>query len=117
MSYRNITVDDRAYQFSSGRTHTKVRSLDRKWSQVFLNSEWGVPVGGRGNKPWTHKVSPADVRGMILGKKAFEPKACPRHPDQIQTGLTVNPFSYEIRGRRDLMTNCPECVEDVAYDI
>ena len=130
--YRNITVNGRKYRWVVGKTHTYVRDLETKQQEAFANDEWGVPhasVGfsyadddnelrARAEKPTLHGyvITPAMVRGMILGEPAWKNRICDRHQMPV-SGVQFSPFASEIHDKGVLMENCPHCVQDSAFDI
>jgi hypothetical protein len=135
MAYRKIVVNDVAYRYVVGKTHTKIHPEgDQKHSKLYLNAEWGTPCIDGGwsynekaedrlvaelptREPYAYMVAPGDVRGMIVGERKWKDIPCRRHPEVTVTGVCTNPFDAEIRGKRTLVYNCPRCLTQSAYDI
>lgn len=106
MAYRKITVNGTEYQYTIGRSFTKVRG-----HAVWRNSEVGDAVDDE-----LYVVQPSHIAEMILhGKRKRETKMCMRHNKPKE--FRCNPFEYEIHGRTIFEWMCEDCHNSVAADI
>ena len=109
MTYRKIEVDGTTYEYVVGRSHVKVRGPG--FSKVLPKAEVGQPVGED-----RYAVSPANIRNVILGRSGPRVFHCNEH-GVLTTALEYDPFSLEIYGKRHLVMDCGECLEERALDI
>lgn len=69
MSYRKLTVDDQVFEYSIGRTHTKIRHVG-----AFKNEEVGNH-NVNGDQQWwdspdaSFQIRPSDLASFIKQKK------------------------------------------------
>lgn len=128
MSYRNLIFDGRKFKYVVGKETTKVREGNGK-SIFFNNSNIGNPIGYVDNRfdeqqqkmlfsvTKTGKViiTPKNVKNAIL-KLPIPIFECRIH--SIKTVIVcVDPFSFEIYGKKHIVVCCPECVYNSAMDI
>lgn len=107
MSYRKITVNGTQYQYSIGKTHTKIKGLP-----VFENSQ----IGDQISDTQDYVVTPYNVSNAILGKHT--PRLVQKcHHGTITHETTTDPYAYEIYGKEVDMINCPKCVHELEMDI
>lgn len=59
MSYRKLVVDDQVFEYSIGKTHTKIRHVG-----AFQNNEVGYVISDR-----EVRVRPSDLASFIKQKK------------------------------------------------
>lgn len=45
------------------------------------------------------------------------PHPCEYHPDQVVTGLELDPYDQEINDKETLVPNCPLCLQQSAEEI
>lgn len=107
MSYRKLTVNQEVFQYSIGRTHTKV-----KGRPVFKNSDIGDKIFGTDD----YVVTPYNVANAILGVK-HERIVQKCHHGTITHKTTINPFDAEIYGQANDMIDCKKCVHELKMDI
>ncbi len=105
MSYRNITVDGKTYQYALGRTHLKIKNFG-----LFLTSAIGNPLGRH------FVVTPRTVAKVIKGETLPEVFHCERH-EVSTTQLAYDPYSCEVYGKYDQMISCTKCLDQRSWDI
>lgn len=112
MSYRKITVDNKQYEYTVGKTYTKIKGVG-----VFHNSDIGDSVEtGYKHKPIKYVVAPYNVANAIKGiYKPREIYKCNHGTETHQT--TLSPYAMEIDGEEVDMINCKHCIEQSAGDI
>lgn len=107
MSYRKITVNEQEYQYSIGKSHTKVKGF-----KVFENRMIGDPISGTSD----YVVTPYNVANAIKG--IYQPRVVDKCSHGTVTHeTTIDPFDAEIYGEQREMINCPKCVHERAMDI
>lgn len=109
MGYRKIVVDGATYEYVIGSKAVKIRGADG-YLKILPREDVGQPLAH-----W-HVVTPYNIRQAILGLPMQRTFRCRKHGTVTQE-LTFNPFCVEIEGKRHLMMNCPECYEDLEFDI
>ena len=140
VAYRNITVNGTTYKFVIGKKFTKVVGV-----ASVPNSELGAMISRYGTRqkaysetgeliPWEdyikdawYRVTPADVRRLILGDGTVdphfhdgpdnEPHTCGCGKTGHDVALRVWPFDAEIYGKCHYDYICDECAERNADDI
>lgn len=112
MSYRKIIVDGKTYEYSIGKTHTKVKGMP-----VYKNSEIGDEIASTSSyEIQGYVVSPYNVANAIKG--VHKPRQVIKCEHGTQTHeTTACPYSSEIHDEYVSMINCKHCVEEVAVDI
>lgn len=105
MSYRNITVDGKQYQYAIGRTHLKIKNFG-----LFLTQDIGNALGN------LFVVTPRTVARVIKGEPLPEVFHCPIH-DVRTTKLAIDPYSSEIYGKHYHMMDCSKCLDRLYWDI
>lgn len=140
MSYRNITVDGTTYKYTIGKKFTKVNGIG-----AILNSELGAMISQYGTRqkaysetgelmPWEdyikgawYRVTPADVRRMIIGNGTVDPyfydgpdngpHTCGCGETGYDVALRTWPYDVEIEGKSHYAYICDDCAERNAGDI
>jgi hypothetical protein len=110
MGQRTLSVDGREYRYSIGRSHVKIVGPDG--SRVLPKSE----VGNRLEHSDTYVVTPRNLSNVIRGLPGPETYACEHH-GEVTTEVSIDPFDYEIYGRKTIVTACRQCLENSAMDI
>lgn len=105
MSYRNITVNGKTYQYALGRTHLKIKNFG-----LFETKLFGNPLK---HNPGIFVVTPRAVARVINGDITPEEFYCKEH-DVRTIELIADPYASEIRGRIVHMMHCPRCVDSQA---
>lgn len=109
MSYRKLVIDDRTYEYSIGKSHTKIRG-----GSVFENSKIGNPVvNGDGIEIGEYVVTPLNVKHAILGL----PIPIFTTSDGTTTKLMLNPYDYEILNKTVYIPYNRELYNSLADDI
>lgn len=117
MSYRNIEVDGNTYRYVVGRQYVKIQKNDRAFALIKLE-EFGVRIAESNRFVATPHVMKVRIRelektGKLQGPIEF---TCKRHGVKTNE-FAVDPFEVEIYDRKELMLNCPHCIEERADDI
>lgn len=108
MAYRKIIVDGTEYQYTIGRSYTKVRG-----HAVWHNSDVGDLLD-TGREQYV--VQPSHVAEMIMnGKRDRRVKMCEQHNKPKR--FTSNPYVVEIEQKNIYGWWCDDCHADIAADI
>lgn len=112
MSYRKITVDNQEYEYTVGKSNTKIKGVG-----VFHNEDIGDKVEtGYKHKPFKFIVAPYNVANAIKGVyKPREIYKCQHGTETHKT--TLSPYALEIQGKEVEMIKCSKCIEQSAGDI
>lgn len=112
MSYRKITVDNQEYEYTVGKSNTKIKGIG-----IFKNEEIGDKVIHE-YKGDTDKfvVSPYNVANAIKG--ISKPRIVLKCNHGTETHETVlSPYDMEIYRKEVPMIKCKHCIEQSAGDI
>lgn len=112
MSYRKITVDNKEYEYTVGKSNTKVKGVG-----VFNNADIGDSVEtGYKHRPFKYIVAPYNVANAIKG--IHKPREIYKCSHGTETHLTtLSPYAMEVHGENVEMIKCNKCVEQSAGDI
>ena len=111
MSYRNITVDGKLYQYALGRTHLKIKH-EGKHFKLLKTSEIGNELYNTGR----YVVTPAVVIHAIKGDPLPRVFHCQKH-GHTTTQLAYDPFGAEIENKFYQVMHCPRCLDESAWNI
>lgn len=98
MSYRKLTINDKVYEYTIGKTNTKVK-LDGKAFKIYENSAIGSPLGYpcgiNPHRIYAYVVSPKNAKNAImeLGLPEFKTR------EGMTTWLMADPFEDAIYRR------------------
>ncbi|WP_327209999.1 hypothetical protein [Rhizobium leguminosarum] len=110
MGQRTLSVDGREYRYSIGRTHVKIVGPDG--STTLPKSE----VGNRLDRSETFVVTPRNVANVVRGLPGPKKFVCEHH-GEVTTEVAIDPFDYEIHGKKAVVAACRQCLENRARDI
>lgn len=112
MSYRKIIVDGKQYEYSIGKTHTKIKGME-----VYKNSDIGDEIESTTSyEIQGYVVSPYNVANAIKG--VHKPRQVIKCEHGTQTHeTTACPYSSEIDNEYVPMINCKHCVAQSAGNI
>lgn len=110
MSYRNIEVNGKPFQYSIGRSHVKIRG--EGYSQLFAKSEIGQPI----EYSTGHVVTPANIRNAILGRTGPRTFVCKEHGTST-TVVAIDPYDEEIYHKRTVVPACQKCLDASGWAI
>lgn len=115
MSYRKLELNGRIYEWVVGKSVLKVKGVG-----IWPIADVGTLAASKRDwsKPYvaTYVCGPAHVINAILGKPkpVYE---CDRHPGVGGDFLAADPFASEIYDKIMHVPNCPDCLQESAWDI
>jgi hypothetical protein len=112
MSYRKLELNGRIYEWVAGRDFLKVKGVG-----IWPKTEVGTLAASR-KRPYydQYVVGPAHVICALTNQPP--PKyECSRHPGVGGDVLAADPFASEIHDRIIHVPNCPDCLQESAWDI
>jgi hypothetical protein len=107
MSYRNIHVNGRDYEYVVGPNFLKIKGIG-----LFRKDQ----IGNEFRYKDMYVITPATVRAVIEGNKVPIEYSCKRHGVKT-TKLEADPFEAEIYQKTMLVVDCPTCLANSADDI
>ena len=124
MAYRNITVNDKTYQYVIGKKFTKVVGIGSVTNSLIgLEVERVYEINGKkyGRDRWL--VTPAFIKKFILANGVIDSTfhddtpecGCGRKDNTVE--LRANPFQYEIHDRLCYSFMCDKCYQRSCDDI
>lgn len=109
MSYRNISINGKAYRYSVGRTHVKIRGVD--YSKLLTKAEVGQPFGRD-----EYVVTPQNIRNIVLGLAGPQTFVCEEH-GVTTTRINLDPLMDEVYRKGRLIPDCKKCLDQLAWAI
>ena len=117
MTYRKITVSGVEYEYSIGKSATKIKGFG-----VYQNNDIGVESqyfnrskNAEGKPVKKMIVTPAIVADLISGKPIRSMNSCDH--GTVTSKTTANPYDAEIHAEYSEMIDCAKCVHELAMEI